>query len=175
MLYLAEEREAEGLIPIASIKKNITISILPKLSRWGILRKGTEDRCADELIRTLDIKAVSRNQEIGQLSGGNKQKVLVAKILAHTPLVCLLDEPTRGVDIEAKESILNTINREMRKQSCVLISSPGVEDLLKICDRILVLYEGRIIDQFRRGEFSEEEIYRAMQGEIIHSDEVGKL
>ena len=79
------------------------------------------------------------------------------------------------MDIEAKESILNTINREMRKQSCVLISSPGVEDLLKICDRILVLYEGRIIDQFRRGEFSEEEIYRAMQGEIIHSDEVGKL
>ena len=176
VLYLAEEREAEGLIPIASIKKNITISILPKLSRWGVIQKNTEDQCADTLIRTLDIKAVSRNQEISQLSGGNKQKVLVAKIMAHTPLVCLLDEPTRGVDIEAKESILDTINRELRKESCVLISSPGVEDLIKICDRILILYEGRIIDQFHRDQFSEQEIYRAMQGEIIHhTDEVSKL
>ena len=96
--------------------------------------------------------------------------------MAHTPLVCLLDEPTRGVDIEAKESILDTINRELRKESCVLISSPGVEDLIKICDRILILYEGRIIDQFHRGQFSEQEIYRAMQGEIIHhTDEVSKL
>lgn len=174
VLYLAEEREAEGLVSIASIKKNITVSVLPKISRWGIIQNKKEDRWTDELIQTLDIKAVSRDQEISQLSGGNKQKVLVAKVMAHTPLVCLLDEPTRGVDIEAKESILNTINRELRKQSCVLISSPGVEDLIKICDRILVLYEGRIMDQFVRGQFSEQEIYRAMQGEIIHTDEVSK-
>lgn len=174
VLYLAEEREAEGLVSMASIKENITVSILPKLSRFGILNHKEENRWADELIRTLDIKAVSRDQEIGQLSGGNKQKVLVAKIMAHTPLVCLLDEPTRGVDIEAKEGILSTINRELRKQSCVLISSPGVEDLIKICDRILVLYEGRIIDQFVRGEFSEQDIYRAMQGEIIHNSEVDR-
>lgn len=172
ILYMTEERETEGLIPIASIKKNITISILSKLSRLGLIQNREEERCADELIRTLDIKAVSRDQEISQLSGGNKQKVLVAKIMAHTPLVCLLDEPTRGVDIEAKTSILDTINRELRKQSCVLITSPGVEDLIKICDRILVLYRGQIIDQFRRSEFSEQEIYRAMQGEVIHSREV---
>lgn len=172
VLYLAEEREAEGLVPIASIKKNMTISILPLLSSMGIIKARAEDKRSDELIQTLDVKAVSRNQEINQLSGGNKQKVMVAKILAHAPQVCLLDEPTRGVDIEAKESILNTINQEMRKDSCVLISTPGVEDLIKICDRILVLYEGHIIDQFVRGEFSERNIYRAMQGEIIHTDEV---
>ena len=160
---------------MASIKKNMTISVLPQISRCGILQGRREDRWADELIRTLDIKAFSRNQEVSQLSGGNKQKVLVAKIMAHTPLVCLLDEPTRGVDIEAKDSILNSINRELRAQSCVLISSPGVEDLIKICDRILVLYEGRIIDQFAREQFSEEEIYRAMQGEIIHANEVNRL
>lgn len=175
VLYLTEEREAEGLVSIASIQKNLTISILPKLSRWGILQSKKEEQLTDDLIRTLDIKAFSRKQEIGQLSGGNKQKVLVGKIMAHTPLVCLLDEPTRGVDIEAKESILNTINREFRKQSCVIITSPGVEDLIKICDRILVLYEGEIIDQFTREEFSEQNIYRAMQGEVIHIDEVRKL
>jgi len=172
VLYLTEEREAEGLIPIASIQKNLTVSILPRISRWGVLQTKKEEQLADDLIRTLDVKAFSRNQNIGQLSGGNKQKVLVGKIMAYTPLVCLLDEPTRGVDIEAKESILNTIHHELRKQSCVIITSPGVEDLIKICDRILVLYEGKIIDQFSREEFSEKEIYRAMQGEVIHIDEV---
>jgi ABC-type sugar transport system ATPase subunit len=176
VLYLTEERESEGVVSIASIKQNITASVLPKISRFGVIQGRKENKWTDELIKVLDIKAVSREQEIGQLSGGNKQKVLVAKIMAHAPKVCLLDEPTRGVDIEAKESILNTINRELRKQSCVLISSPGVEDLIKICDRILVLYQGRIIDQFRREEFSEQEIYRAMQGELIHSNnEVSNL
>ena len=174
VLYLTEEREAEGLIPIASIQKNLTISILPRISRWGVLQTKKEEQLADNLIRTLDVKAFSRKQNIGQLSGGNKQKVLVGKIMAYTPLVCLLDEPTRGVDIEAKESILNTIHRELRKQSCVIITSPGVEDLIKICDRILVLYEGEIIDRFSREEFSEKQIYRAMQGEVIHIDEVKK-
>jgi ABC-type sugar transport system ATPase subunit len=76
------------------------------------------------------------------------------------------------VDVGAKDSILNTINEEMRLNSCVLLSSPGVDDLLKICDRILILYDGRLIDEFKREEFNEQDIYRAMQGEIIHSSEV---
>lgn len=172
VLYMTEEREAEGLVAMASIQKNMTASILPALSRWGVLRSKKEETLTDGLIRVLDVKAFSRTQEISQLSGGNKQKVLVGKIMAHSPLVCLLDEPTRGVDIEAKESILMTINRELRKQSCVVITSPGVEDLIKICDRILVLYEGELIDRFSKDEFSEQQIYRAMQGEIIHNDEV---
>ena len=91
--------------------------------------------------------------------------------MAKAPLVCLLDEPTRGVDIEAKESILETINEKFRQNSCVLITSPGIEDLIKICDRILVVYEGEIIEAFRRDEFSEQEIYRATQGEIIHTED----
>ncbi len=175
VIYLAEEREAEGLISDASIKSNISISILPKISRGGFVQGGQEKTVVDQLIDTVGIKAVSRDQQIHQLSGGNKQKVLVAKIMACAPRVCLLDEPTRGVDIEAKESILNTINQELRKGSGVLISSPGVEDLIKICDRIIVLYEGAIIDEFVRGELSEQNIYRAMQGEIIHTREVNKV
>lgn len=169
VIYLAEERETEGLIPIASIKKNLTVNILPKLSKSGFILSQSENRRSDELIKTLNVKAFSREQEISQLSGGNKQKVLVGKVLARTPEVCLLDEPTRGVDIEAKESILYTINEEMRKSSCVLLSSPGVDDLIKICDRILVLYDGKLIDQFVRKEFNEQDIYRVMQGEIIRN------
>jgi ABC-type sugar transport system ATPase subunit len=135
VMYMPEEREAEGLIPISSIKKNLTISILPRVSKMGLISSRLENTKADSLIRTLDIKAFSHDQNINQLSGGNKQKVLVGKIMAHNPLVCLLDEPTRGVDVGAKDSILNTINEEMRLNSSVLLSSPGVDDLLKICDR----------------------------------------
>ena len=171
VVYLPEEREAEGLIAEASIRSNLTLSILDRLSgALGFIKKKSEHELSDRLISTLDIKAVSDSQEISQLSGGNKQKVLVGKIMAHTPRVCLLDEPTRGVDIEAKESILLSINRELRTDSCVLITSPGVEDLIKICDRILVLYEGKLTDSFEKAEFSEQDIYRAMQGEVIHNE-----
>ena len=168
VLYLSEEREREGLIPIASIRHNLTASVLPQLSRLGVLSDGKEKKLAVRLMQTLDVKAFSQEQEISQLSGGNKQKVLVGKIMAHNPTVCLLDEPTRGVDIGAKDSILHTIDEELRQGSCVLLSSPGIDDLIKICDRILVLYEGRIIDSFTRDQFNEEEIFRATQGEIIH-------
>jgi len=172
VLYMAEDREREGLISIASIKNNLTISILPRIVQHGFISNRKEIPISDSLIKILDIKAFSHTQEIHQLSGGNKQKVLVGKIMAHNPLVCLLDEPTRGVDIEAKESILHTINEELRKESCVLISSPGIDDLIKICDRILVLYEGKIIDEFKRDDFNEQDIFRAVQGEIIHVREV---
>ena len=172
ILYLAEEREAEGLIGIASIKQNITVSILSLLGNKGFINSPMENTKSDELIDKLSIKSYSRDQLINQLSGGNKQKVMVGRIIAREPLVCLLDEPTRGVDIEAKESILNTIQREMRGESCVLITSPGIEDLIKICDRILVLYKGKIIDVFERKDFNEQDIYRATQGEVIHMKEV---
>jgi ABC-type sugar transport system ATPase subunit len=172
VLYLAEERESEGLISMASIKKNLTINILPQISVRGVISNVSEKLRADSLISALDIKAFSSDQEIHQLSGGNKQKVLVGKIVAHNPLVSLLDEPTRGVDIQAKESILRSIDQQMRENSCVLITSPGVDDLIKICDRVLVIFEGEIIDEFTRSEFDERLIYQAMQGEKIHKSEV---
>lgn len=94
--------------------------------------------------------------------------------MAYIPQICLLDEPTRGIDIEAKESILNTVHCELRKQSCIITTSSGAEDLIKICDRTLVLYEGEIIDQFSRGEPFEKQTYRAIQGEVTHINEVRK-
>lgn len=168
IVYLTEEREAEGIVPIASVRENLTMSILSRLSRGGILRSRTEKETASRSIRKLDIKVASQTQEVQQLSGGNKQKVLVGRVMEQRPRVCLLDEPTRGVDIEAKDSILHSINHGFRGDGCALITSPGVEDLMKICDRILILYDGKITEEFSREEFSEEAIYRAMQGERMH-------
>ena len=172
VVYLAEERESEGLITISSIKSNLTISIYDRISRAGVIHSKSENIFVDELIKVLGVKAYSREQEIQQLSGGNKQKVLVGKVMARKPLVCFLDEPTRGVDIEAKESMLHTINEEMRKDSAILISSPGVEDLIKICDSILVLFEGKITGRFEKQDFDEKAIYQVMQGEILEKYEV---
>ena len=171
VVYLTEEREAEGLVPIASIRQNLTMGILSRIAPRGILHAGRENETAARSMKKLDIKAASQQQEVQQLSGGNKQKVLVGRVMEQQPKVCLLDEPTRGVDIEAKDSILHSINHGFRGESCALITSPGVEDLMKICDRILILYEGRITEEFARSEFSEEDIYRAMQGERIHEKE----
>ncbi len=172
VVYLTEEREAEGLVPIASVRQNLTMSILKKITRGGLLRSKVEKETAARSIDQLDIKVASQQQEVQQLSGGNKQKVLVGRVMEQQPRVCLLDEPTRGVDIEAKDSILHSINHGFRDNACALISSPGVEDLMKICDRILILYQGRITEEFTKEEFSEEDIYRAMQGEVLHGDAV---
>ena len=171
VVYLTEEREAEGLVPIASVRQNLTMSILKKITRRGLLHSRTEKETAARSIEKLDIKVASQQQEVQQLSGGNKQKVLVGRVMEQQPRVCLLDEPTRGVDIEAKDSILHSINHGFRDNACALITSPGVEDLMKICDRILILYQGRITEEFTRKEFSEEDIYRAMQGEVLHDEQ----
>ena len=159
------------MVPIASVRQNLTMSILDKISRAGILHSTRERETAARSIDGLEIKVASQLQEVQQLSGGNKQKVLVGRVMEQHPRVCLLDEPTRGVDIEAKDSILHSINHGFRDNACALITSPGVEDLMLICDRILVLYQGRITEEFARKEFSEEDIYRAMQGETIHRKE----
>ena len=167
VVYLTEEREAEGLVPIASVRQNITMGILSRLSRFGFLRIAREKELVKQRVGDIDIKVASPEQEVQQLSGGNKQKVLIGRVMEQQPKVCLLDEPTRGVDIEAKDSILQSIRQGLSGGSCVLVTSPGVEDLIKICDRILILYEGRITESFERSEFSEEKIYRAMQGEVL--------
>ena len=113
IVYLTEEREAEGLIPIASVRQNLTMSILSRLARIGILNSGREKETATRSIDQLDIKVASQTQEVQQLSGGNKQKVLVGRVMEQRPKVCLLDEPTRGVDIEAKDSILQSETRPL--------------------------------------------------------------
>ena len=104
------------------------------------------------------------------MSGGNKQKVVVGKISAAQPGVFLLDEPTKGVDISAKRSILSIIRKNLSRNAGIIITSPGLEDLIEVCDRILVVYRGEITGEYSRGEFREGELYLAVQGGIKHLD-----
>ena len=170
VVYLTEEREAEGLVPIASVRQNLTMSILKKITRRGLLHSRTEKETAARSIEKLDIKVASQQQEVQQLSGGNKQKVLVGRVMEQKPRVCLLDEPTRGVDIEAKDSILHSINHGFRDNACALITSPGVDDLMKICDRKPGVGHGRSVFYRKRcfhtpvSEFQEPSEYTVSVG-----------
>ncbi len=177
ILYLPEDRDKEGLINCLSVRENLTLNILPRISHNTVIKSASENTCVASLIDMLDIKAASPEQAVNELSGGNKQKVIVGKIMAAEPLVCILDEPTRGVDIAAKEGILSIIKNRMSKYSSVIIASPGIEDLVEVCDRILVLYQGEIIGEFTAEEFDEKAIYHAQQGErkVVHAPEVENI
>lgn len=172
MVYLPEDREKEGLIKILSVRENLILNSLNRITKGLLVNRKREKELVENLVDNLDIKITSPQQEVSQLSGGNKQKVVVGKISATEPLVFLLDEPTKGVDISAKQSILSIIKAELCKNAGVVITSPGLEDLINICDRILAIYKGKITAEFSRGELREGDLYLAIQGGVKEKDQL---
>ena len=166
IVYLPEDREREGLINMHCVRENLVLNSLRRVSSGGLINTRREKQFIANLIYAFDIKVASSEQEVSQLSGGNKQKVVVGRISAAGPRVFLLDEPTRGVDIAAKESILKIIKEKLSQGSGVIITSPGIEDLMKICDRILIIYQGEVTREFKKKDFSEKDIYMAVQGKF---------
>lgn len=164
IVYLPEDRDKEGLISMLSVRENLVLNSLRKVTRGGLISRKKENEFAANITEMLGIKAASCDQEASQLSGGNKQRVVVGRISAAGPKVLLLDEPTRGVDISAKGSILKTIKENLSRSAGIVITSPGLEDLIQICDRILILYKGEITGEFPREDFREGDLFLAMQG-----------
>lgn len=164
VVYLPEDRDREGLVEILSVKVNLTLSSLRSLTKKIFIAKDKEERVSRDLLHLLLIQTPSVEQEIRYLSGGNRQKTVVGKILATNPQVFLLDEPTKGIDIAAKKTLLETIREKLTQSAGVILTSPGLEDLISVCDRLLVLYQGKMVREFLREEFQERAIYLAMQG-----------
>lgn len=164
IVYLPEDREKEGLVKALTVRDNLILNALREVSKLSFLNKKAERDFASSLVDTLGIKVASIEQEVDQLSGGNKQKVVVGRIAAAQPKVFLLDEPTRGIDISAKDSILTIVKERLSQEAGIILTSPGLDDLIMICDRILVLYKGEMIAEFTREEFQEGELYLALQG-----------
>lgn len=162
--YLPEDRDHEGLVEVLSVKSNITLSSLLKFTKKYIINTKKENQAAQNMIDDLDIKVATREQEVKTLSGGNRQKVVIARLMTAEPKVFLLDEPTKGIDIGAKRAVLTTIRNELTKAGGIIMTSPSIEDLMLVCDRIMVLYEGRIVKEFNREEFNQNRIYLTLQG-----------
>jgi ABC-type sugar transport system ATPase subunit len=162
--YLPEEREAEGLIKGFSISDNLTLNCLGELSSHGVIRQAERASRARSIFDAVECKAFSTDQDVDELSGGNKQKVLIGRIMAVKPDVYLLDEPTKGVDVGAKRGILSIVMGNIRGLAGVLVTSPGLDDLMEICDRILILYKGRIVASYDRPDFDEKTLFMDIQG-----------
>ncbi len=162
--FAPEDRKGEGLILVRSVIENASMAVFSALSRWGILRSRMMiDRVAP-LIRSLDIKTPSLEQEVGKLSGGNQQKVVLARWLAAKPKVLILDEPTRAVDVGAKAEIYRLIDNLAKSGMAIMLISSEMPELLALADRIIVMHHGRISAPIEKRDASEEVILNAALG-----------
>ncbi|MDR1677651.1 MAG: sugar ABC transporter ATP-binding protein [Deltaproteobacteria bacterium] len=161
IVYLTEDRDTEGLVLNHTVERNLLLSVLKKFIKRLFISLRQESVEAEALIKKVNIKA-HLMQEVQTLSGGNRQKVVIGKVISCNPKLLLLDEPTKGIDIDAINSVLKFIKEELSESMAIVITSPGLGELVHICDRILVISEGKIVDEFFRGEFNEEKIYALM-------------
>ena len=165
--YLPQDRHRFGLVQLRSVRENVTYSVLDRLvGRLGVLRRANEQQITEEFIDKLGIVTPGTEQRTLLLSGGNQQKVVFAKLAATQPDVLILHEPTQGVDVQAKVDIFNIINDLSAQGVAILIISSEVRELIGLCDRILVMYEGRISIEFSRaaGDMRPEDILLAIEG-----------
>jgi ABC-type sugar transport system ATPase subunit len=142
----------------------LTLSALRSISKISVIKSETEKKLTNYLIDLLSIRTPSINEIVKNLSGGNRQKVMFGKIIATEPLIYLLDEPTKGIDISAKKDIMNFIKEELIKNSAVILTLPEIPGLMEISDKIYVLFKGEIVAKFKRDDFNEVAIYNATQG-----------
>jgi monosaccharide-transporting ATPase len=160
--FLSEDRKAEGIIPELSVRENLTLAALPALSKLGVVSRAEQDAVVERFMKRLGIKASSAEQKIRELSGGNQQKVLLARWLCKNPKFLILDEPTRGIDIGAKGEIQALINELAESGLGVLMISSELEELVEGSSRVVVMRDGRAVAELRRPDISQDKIIRAM-------------
>jgi monosaccharide-transporting ATPase len=153
---IPEDRKADGIIPTLSVRENIVLAALPAISRAGFVSKGRQDALVDALMTRLRIKASSPDQRVSELSGGNQQKVLLARVLCLEPRVLLLDDPTRGIDVGAKAEIQGLISDLAEAGLAVVLISSELEEVVEGADRIIVLRDGAVVGTLSGSEVSQD-------------------
>ena len=158
--FVTENRKDDGAILDMTIRENITLPILRDISLFGFISRSRDHDIAEMAIREHGVKTPSREQRVVNLSGGNQQKVIIAKWLATSPKVLILDEPTRGIDIGAKNEIYKLINRLTAQGLAVIMISSEMPEILRMSDRILVMREGRMAAELQRHEATQDVIMK---------------
>jgi D-xylose transport system ATP-binding protein len=164
LALLTEDRKRLGLLLDESVAANVTLASLATVARAGVLVPGAERAAGDAAIRDLGIRAASSGVAARTLSGGNQQKVVVARWLRTSPRVLLLDEPTRGVDVGAREEIYLTIDRLAREGMAVVVVSSDLTEVLGLADRVVVLRQGRVAAELARNDATPETVMAAATG-----------
>lgn len=167
LAYVSEDRKNYGLVLIEDIKRNMTMAALKKFfSKNGVVNKNEEILSANDFMKKMNIKAKSIDQQVVSLSGGNQQKVVLAKWMLTRPDVLILDEPTRGIDVGAKYEIYCVINELAKAGKAIIIISSEMPEIIGTCDRVYVINEGEIAGELNEQEVSQE---RIMQCVMAHN------
>lgn len=160
--YCSEDRKFDGIVPDLSVRENLTLALLPLLARTGVVDENEQAKVVEKFVQRLGIKCASVDQPIRELSGGNQQKVLLARWLCLNPRLLILDEPTRGIDVGAKAEIQSLIAQLAVDGLGVLMISSEMEEVVEGSDRVFVLREGRTVAEFSGEKIDEESIMAAM-------------
>jgi ABC-type sugar transport system ATPase subunit len=166
MALLTDDRKATGLVLPMSVLHNMTLASLGRVAPSGVVRRREEVRLSRSLAASLAVKARSLDDEVSSLSGGNQQKVALAKWLMTEPRVLLLDEPTRGVDVGAKTEVYQLMNRLVGEGKGILLTTSELPELLAMADRIIVLHRGRVTVDLPGAEATQERVMAAAMAEV---------
>ncbi|WP_157250748.1 sugar ABC transporter ATP-binding protein [Nonomuraea typhae] len=160
--FVPEDRHHEGFVPFLSVGENGTMPIMRKLGRYGLVSPGRRRTRAEKLITELDIKTDGPEQPVGDLSGGNAQKVVFARALVDDPSALVVMNPTAGVDVKSKQALLGAVEDAAERGAGVVLVSDELDDL-RICDRVLVMFHGRVVKDVPRG-WTDHELVAVMEG-----------
>ena len=165
IVLLPEDRKADGILPDLSVRENIVLAALPRLSSAGLVSRRRQESIVDTFMKRLRIKAASPDQRVGELSGGNQQKVLLARLLCMQPKVLLLDEPTRGIDVGAKAEVQALVDELAKDGLGVVLISSEFDEVVEGSDAIVVLREGKVVTRLEGDEVSETALLAALAEE----------
>ena len=168
MAFCSEDRKGEGIFPNMSVQDNLTMPIMRRVSKFGLLNNRRQAEVTQEYIKKMAIKTHSTQTKIKDLSGGNQQKVILSRWLATKPDMIILDEPTRGIDVGAKGEIEELIREISEQGISVLYISSELDELVRGCDRVVVLREGRVVGELQSGMISSDNIMKMIAaGEAV--------
>jgi len=171
--YLTEDRKMQGLSLVHTVKQNMTLVNLPKFTKLAVISGDHEIHEAEEYRKKLDIKASSIDQIVGFLSGGNQQKVVLAKWIMTNADVFIFDEPTRGIDIGAKYEIYQIMNRLVAEGKSILFISSDLPEILSMSDRVYVINKGEIAGELDKSDISQESVMKCIMSHMNRSENVG--
>jgi len=144
MALIPEDRKTEGLMLPMTVRENLSFAALDRLSKAGIIDRAAEQRLIDDMVGLLAIKTAGLDIPVGALSGGNQQKVVIAKWLMRQPRIILLNDPTRGIDVGTKQELYQLMRKLADAGAAILFYSTDYDELIGCCDRVLVLYDGAV-------------------------------
>lgn len=162
--FITEDRKSEGLVLDFSIRENLALPNLESLSKGSVVNKGLERQFTEDMMKLLNVKAANGEQAVKSLSGGNQQKIVIAKWLGIHPQLLILDEPTRGVDVGAKKEIYSIMNKLTEQGDAVIMVSSELPEVLGMSDRVLVIHEGKIGGILEKDQASQESIMALATG-----------